>query len=214
VSGGVSGVALLVYYLTGILSPGIWMAALSVPVFALGWFAVSRRFFFYSLYGMAAMVLCMELFTTTAPVGDPMLAALASGAISGAGTGIALRTLGSLGAGHHAVALKQRFSLAWARDVLLTPAFLGPCFSRRGPALYPWPWSSSRPVHGILLGMFQQRKFASASPTRRRGRARDAHLKRVRPPHATAPSRQIQEGSAHGVNNSSQSWKSRLHVDP
>jgi uncharacterized membrane-anchored protein YitT (DUF2179 family) len=165
VSGGVSGVALLVYYLTGILSPGIWMAALSVPVFALGWFAVSRRFFFYSLYGMAAMVLCMELFTTTAPVGDPMLAALASGAISGAGTGIALRTLGSLGGlDIIAVALNQRFSLRMGsvtfvfNGLLFLAAML---FLDVDRALYSvaMVFVSAQAME-YFLGMFNQRKFA------------------------------------------------------
>jgi uncharacterized membrane-anchored protein YitT (DUF2179 family) len=49
ITGGVSGVALLLYYWTGWLKPGLWYLALNVPIFILGWWFVSRRFFLYSL---------------------------------------------------------------------------------------------------------------------------------------------------------------------
>ncbi|MCK9240027.1 YitT family protein [Desulfocurvus sp.] len=165
VAGGVSGLALLAYYLTNTLTPGIWVALWSVPVFALGWFAVSRRFFFYSLYGMAVMVLFMELCTTPAPVSDPMLAALASGAVSGAGTGIALRTMGSLGGlDIIAVALNQRFSL---RMGSVTFVFNGLLFLAAmfildvDRALYSvaMVFVAAQAME-YFLGMFNQRKFA------------------------------------------------------
>ncbi len=165
VSGGVSGAGLLVYYVTGSLTPGLWLGLLSVPVFALGWFAVSRRFFFYSLFGMAMIVVFMELIQAKAPVADPMLAALASGAVSGAGTGIALRTLGSLGGlDIIAVALNQRFGLRMGTVTFFFNGmlFLGAMvFLDVDRALYSMAmvFVSSQAME-YFLGMFNQRKFA------------------------------------------------------
>lgn len=97
ITGGISGVALELYYLFGKLSPGIWYFIINIPMFIFGWLYISRRFFFYSLYGMVALALTMELITFRLPVRDPFLAILAGGTIMGAGAGITLRSLGSLG---------------------------------------------------------------------------------------------------------------------
>lgn len=165
VSGGVSGFGLLVYYLTGTLTPGLWLAALSAPVFILGWFAVGRRFFFYSLYGMGMIVAFMALVQGAAPVTDPMLAALACGALTGAGTGIALRTLGSLGGlDIIAVALNQRWGLRMGSVTFVFNGllFLGAMlFLNVDRALYSvaMVFVSSQAME-YFLGMFNQRKFA------------------------------------------------------
>ena len=112
ISGGVSGMGLLAYYLIGILSPGQWLAVLSVPVFIYGWFGVSRRFFLYSLYGTAVVTAAMELTGTYAGIHEPLLAAIATGVVTGAGAGLAFRSLGSTGGlDIIAVALNQRFNL-------------------------------------------------------------------------------------------------------
>lgn len=97
VSGGFSGLGLLLYYLFGGLTPGLWYLVLNLPVFALAWLGVSRRFFFYSLFGMAMVALFVDLISYRAPVHDPWLAVLAAGTLFGAGLGLALRTLGSTG---------------------------------------------------------------------------------------------------------------------
>ncbi len=97
ITGGVSGLGMLLYYVTGQLSPAMWFLVLNVPIFILGWLTVSRRFFFYSLFGMGMTTLAIQAVTFTAPITDPMLAALAGGTLFGAGTGIALRSLGSTG---------------------------------------------------------------------------------------------------------------------
>ena len=41
-AGGVSGVALLLYYLTGMLGPGILYFLINLPLMALGWMSLSR----------------------------------------------------------------------------------------------------------------------------------------------------------------------------
>ncbi|NJB68140.1 uncharacterized membrane-anchored protein YitT (DUF2179 family) [Desulfobaculum xiamenense] len=112
ISGGIAGLGILLYYLTDALTPGIWLCVLNIPVFLIGWFAVSRRFFFYSLYGTVAMVFFVDLIDWKFPVQDPWLAAMAAGTIFGAGLGIAFRSLGSCGGTDIvAVALNQRYNL-------------------------------------------------------------------------------------------------------
>lgn len=97
ISGGFSGLSLLFYYYFECFTPGIWYFLINVPVFIFGWTLVSRRFFFYSVFGMAAFSLVVDLVSFTIPVTDPMLAVLAGGTLMGAGSGIILHSLGSAG---------------------------------------------------------------------------------------------------------------------
>ena len=112
ISGGISGLSLLIYYWTGLLSPGILYFLLNVPIFILGWRYVSRRFFGYSLFGMAALTFSIDWIHLQISVQDPMLAALAGGFLIGAGSGIILHSLGSAGGNDIiAVILNQRFNV-------------------------------------------------------------------------------------------------------
>ena len=112
ISGGISGLSLLIYYWTGLLSPGVLYFILNVPIFILGWRYVSRRFFGYSLVGMAALTFSMDWIHLQISVQDPMLAALAGGFLIGAGSGIILHSLGSAGGNDIiAVILNQRFNV-------------------------------------------------------------------------------------------------------
>jgi uncharacterized membrane-anchored protein YitT (DUF2179 family) len=112
ITGGVSGLGLLLYYYFGKLSPGIWYFAINLPIFIIGWIFVSRRFFFYSIYGMVFLTLCIDLLHFTIPVQDPFLSLLAGGTIMGAGSGIILRSLGSAGGNDIiAIILNQKFNL-------------------------------------------------------------------------------------------------------
>lgn len=97
ITGGISGVCLLIYYIADILSPGIWYFIINIPLFILGWVFVSRRFFFYSLFGMIAVSIFMELISLHIEIKDPFLAILAGGALLGVGGGVTLHSLGSLG---------------------------------------------------------------------------------------------------------------------
>ena len=45
ITSGVYGLALLIHYESGSFSPSFWYLVLNVPLFVLGWFFVSRRFF-------------------------------------------------------------------------------------------------------------------------------------------------------------------------
>ena len=97
VSGGIFGVSMLIFYQTNFLSVAIWYAILCIPVVLVGWFGLSRRFVFYSLYGMVVTILAAQFITYTAPVDNPLLAAIAAGTTCGIGSGIMLRSLGSDG---------------------------------------------------------------------------------------------------------------------
>ena len=112
ITGGVTGVSLLCYYMTHLFSPGIWYFALNTPLFLIGWKLVSKRFFLYSLYGMVISSIWFELITFTIPLHDPFLVMLAGGAIVGTGSGIVFHSLGSLGGNDIiAIVLNQKFNV-------------------------------------------------------------------------------------------------------
>jgi len=112
-TGGMSGIALLCYYAFGGLSTGQWYLLLNLPVFVLGWVFVSKRFFFYSLYGMFAVSVFIDIISYTLPVTDVWLAVFTCGGFLGAGVGVALRSLGSTGgADILAVICKEKFNMS------------------------------------------------------------------------------------------------------
>ncbi len=112
ITGGISGLTLLFYYVTGLLSPGLCYLIVNVPIFLAGWVYISRRFFFYSLYGVATLSLFIDLIGFTLPIKEPILAVLAGGVLMGTGSGLILHSLGS-GGGLDIIGiiLNQKFSL-------------------------------------------------------------------------------------------------------
>lgn len=112
ITGGISGLTLLLYYISRLLSPGLWYLLVNVPIFLAGWVHISRRFFFYSLYGVAALSLSIDMIHFTLPIREPILAVLAGGVIMGAGSGLILHSLGSAGGlDIIGIILNQKFSL-------------------------------------------------------------------------------------------------------
>lgn len=113
ITGGISGMTLLFYYVSGLLSPGLWYLMVNIPIFLIGWIHVSRRFFLYSLYGMAALSAAIDMIRFTLPIHEPILAVLAGGVLMGAGTGIILHSLGSAGGlDIVGIILNQKFNLS------------------------------------------------------------------------------------------------------
>jgi len=116
ITGGFSGLSLLIYYVFKGLSPGIWYFVLNIPLFIAGWIFLSRRFFFYSLFGMVVLTLAIDLIPFTIPIHDKLLAALAAGALIGAGAGTYLHSFGSAGGSDIiAVILNQKFNVRIGR---------------------------------------------------------------------------------------------------
>ncbi|MBG0790649.1 MAG: YitT family protein [Desulfovibrionaceae bacterium] len=112
-TGGMSGIALLCYYAFGGLTTGQWYFLLNLPVFILGWVFVSRRFFFYSLYGMVISSVFIDVIPWTLNFEDIWLAVIIGGGLLGAGVGVALRSLGSTGgADILAVICKEKFNMS------------------------------------------------------------------------------------------------------
>ncbi len=112
ISGGVFGLSLLLHYTFPFLSPGILYFLLNIPLFAISWIFVGRRFFFYSLYSMVFTSVFYEMVNVYIDIHHQLYAAVACGVITGAGGGIILRSLGS-GGGLDiiAVLLNQRFNI-------------------------------------------------------------------------------------------------------
>uniref|UniRef100_UPI003563FF50 YitT family protein n=1 Tax=Desulfosarcina sp. TaxID=2027861 RepID=UPI003563FF50 len=112
ITGGISGLTLLFYYVSGLLSPGLWYLLVNIPIFLMGWVHISRRFFFYSLFGVAALSLTIDLIGFTLPIHEPMLAVLAGGVLMGTGSGLVLHSLGSAGGlDIIGIILNQKFSI-------------------------------------------------------------------------------------------------------
>ena len=95
-SGGVSGVSMLLSYATG-LDAGILYFALNLPILIWGWFALGHAFIFWSVYAVAVTSLLLRLAPVHSLAADPILAAVFGGVAVGLGTGLALRYGGSSG---------------------------------------------------------------------------------------------------------------------
>ena len=74
-----------------------WYFLFNVPLFIAAWKGVSRRFFFLNLLTMSAIALMTSYVHLDLGIRDGMHAAIAAGAIMGAGSGIILRSYGGGG---------------------------------------------------------------------------------------------------------------------
>jgi uncharacterized membrane-anchored protein YitT (DUF2179 family) len=98
-TGGVSGLAILLSYLTP-LNVGILVFLFNIPIFILGYRTVGKKFMLGSLWGTVLFSVFLEGTTWTADLmltGQPLIAAIFGGALVGAGIGFAFRGNGSLG---------------------------------------------------------------------------------------------------------------------
>jgi uncharacterized membrane-anchored protein YitT (DUF2179 family) len=118
-AGGISGLSLFIYYLFPLIPVGAAYFLLNIPLFVIGWVFVGRRFFFYSLAGMTILSAALLVPIPEFPIRDPLLKALTAGIISGVGTGVILKSLGS-GGGLDilCVILLKRFSIRIGTTVM------------------------------------------------------------------------------------------------
>ena len=112
-SGGVSGAALLIYYLLPKLSIGLMVFLINIPLFVLGWTMISGKFFAFSLLGMGSFSFFLTVTThLQIAVENPLLACLFAGVISGVGSGLIFRSGGSGGGtGIISIVLNRRLSV-------------------------------------------------------------------------------------------------------
>jgi len=96
-SGGFTGLALIIHYLFPAFPLGAIYLLLNIPNYAFGWKYVGRRFFLYSIAGMFIFSAAIEAIHISLPVYDYLLSALLAGVIVGTGSGLILKSLGSAG---------------------------------------------------------------------------------------------------------------------
>jgi uncharacterized membrane-anchored protein YitT (DUF2179 family) len=118
-AGGISGLSLFIHYLFPVMPVGVANFLMNIPLFVVGWLFVGRRFFFYSLAGMMIFSAALLVNVPTFPINDPLLKALTAGIITGFGSGIILKSLGS-GGGLDilSVILLKRFSIRIGTTVM------------------------------------------------------------------------------------------------
>jgi uncharacterized membrane-anchored protein YitT (DUF2179 family) len=116
---GITGLALVIHRKIPSVNLGIIYFLINVPLFALAWMAVGRRFFFFSLVGMTILSLSVALINVPIHLDDKILNALWAGLISGVGVGITLRSSGSQGGiDILSVMLLKRFSIGIGNTIL------------------------------------------------------------------------------------------------
>jgi uncharacterized membrane-anchored protein YitT (DUF2179 family) len=167
---GFTGVALIIHYMFSSLPVPVLYFILNIPVFALGWMYVGRRFFIYSIAGMFIFTGTLVWIQISLPVHDKMLSAILAGIILGVGSGIILRSLGSAGGlDILSVIFLKRFSirlgstiLAFNSLILVAGAVL---FSLEG-ALYTliYIFVSSYMVNLVVTGLSQRKAVYIISP--------------------------------------------------
>lgn len=124
-SGGFTGLSILLHYVFPMASVSLIYLLVNLPLFALGWRMVNRRFFFLSLTGMALMTLAIQFVHVSLPVQDPVPAALLAGILAGAGSGLMLRSRGSAGGSDIlSVVMFRKFSLRLGTTYLAMDALV------------------------------------------------------------------------------------------
>jgi uncharacterized membrane-anchored protein YitT (DUF2179 family) len=170
VSGGVTGLALVVHYLFPFNSVALVYFLANVPLFIAGWFFISRRFFIYSAIGMLLFAGAVAWVDVDVPVQDKLLAAILAGLIQGVGSGIILKSMGSAGGTDIlSVILLQHFSIRLGTTVLgfnvlvLSAAAL--LFSLED-ALYTliYLYVSTKIVDLVVTGLSQRKAIFIISP--------------------------------------------------
>jgi uncharacterized membrane-anchored protein YitT (DUF2179 family) len=122
---GLFGVSVLIHTLTDTMGAGLWYLVLNIPMFVLSWILISRRFLLYSLYAMLVTAVSYTLFDVDFGIRDQLYAAVTCGALSGAGAGIVLRSLGSNGGlDVLGVILWQRYNIGLGKFYFAFNSFL------------------------------------------------------------------------------------------
>lgn len=163
-SGGVSGLALVIYYLAPKLSIGLMVFLINIPIFIIGWTMLTGKIFVFSLLGMASFSFFLTQTTHLhLPVENPLLACLYAGVIAGMGAGLIFRAGGSGGGtGIIAMILNRKFSVRVGIVTFLLnsiPLVLGAFLIDLNAALYSIVFVyTSGTVMDRIIASFSQRK--------------------------------------------------------
>jgi len=125
IPGGLYGLAVLIKNGTGMFSVASLFALFNIPIFLVALHGVSKRFFLLNLFCMAVTAWLTSALQLDFAIHDRLHAAIAAGAIMGAGCGIILRSNGA-GGGLDvlAVMLNQRYGLRFGLFYFVVNALL------------------------------------------------------------------------------------------
>ncbi len=124
-SAGFTGASLIIHYLVPTISVGIIYFLINIPVFLAGWSMVGRRFFCYSIAGMVFFSIALTVIDVDISIDNKILSALLAGIISGAGSGLMLKSYGSAGgADIFGVILQKTMSIRLGSTALAINCFI------------------------------------------------------------------------------------------
>jgi len=167
---GFTGVALIFHYLVPSLQVGVLYFVLNIPLYALGWKYVGRRFFLYSIAGVLIFSAALAWPYGVFPVHDKILSAILAGIISGVGSGIILRSLGSAGGlDILSIIFMKVFSMRLGSTILGFNALVllvGAVFFSLENALYTlvYIYVSASIVNLVVTGLSQRKAAYIISP--------------------------------------------------
>lgn len=163
ISGGVTGIALIIKHCFPSLNFGIIYLLINVPLYLLAYKNVGRRFFYYSTLGVLVFSSAVSFITIDVPLEDNLLNALLAGIIVGAGSGTILRSFGSAGGlDILSIFLLKRFSISLGNTILAVNVFvvvLVGLFFPLETVLYTiiFQYVSSRIVNLVVTGTSQRK---------------------------------------------------------
>lgn len=169
-AGGLTGLSLLLHYVFSYMPVGLIYFILNIPLFVIGWMFVGRRFFFYSLAGVVIFSAVMLWPFPVLPIQDMILSALAAGIITGVGSGIILKSLGSAGGlDILTVILFKKFSIRPGAFILAFNSILLLVAAIRIPlemVLYTliFLFVSTHFMNLVLIGLSQRKSLMIISP--------------------------------------------------
>jgi len=167
---GFTGIAMIIHYLVPFLPVGVLYFILNIPLYALGWMFVGRRFFLYSIAGLFIFSSALAWPYVSLPVYDKILSALLAGIITGVGSGIILRSLGSAGGlDILSVILMKQFSIRLGSTILAFNALVliaGAVLFSLEMALYTlvYLYVISSIVNIVVTGLSQRKAVYIISP--------------------------------------------------
>ena len=170
VTGGVTGITLIVHKLLPNF-PVSWIyLLLNVPLFILAWMAVGRRFFFYSILGTLTLSFAIAFVHIPIALTDPIRNTLLAGLILGIGAGLCLRSSGSQGGTDIlSVMLLKRFSIGLGSTILFVNSLvllLISIFYSIEAVLYTLIvlFVSAKVVNLVVTGLSQRKAVLIISP--------------------------------------------------
>lgn len=167
---GFTGIAIVVHYMSPALPLALIYLILNIPMFAMGWMYVGRRFFFYSIAGMIIFTAAVQWVHYPIPIKDPILSALFAGILMGAGSGIILKSQGSAGGlDILSVMFLKRFSIRLGSTILafnVAVLVFGTIFFGLEKALYTlvYLYVNAHIVNLMVTGLSQRKAVHIITP--------------------------------------------------